>query len=135
MSDDMQSLAKEKEADDAGAGKDDLGIAIFIAGSALFVIAGLVVSVVVLFKRTSSAPDPGPFAAAALVLILLQAAVGFPVNNDIAEGKQQAPGDEEKLAAAMTATMEIKAERTSWFYLELALLAIPSGLYIYRRLP
>ena len=65
------------------------------------------------------------FAAAALVLILIQLAVGFPINNTLTKARSEAAKTPQDMNFG--AVVPISADRTFWFYAELILLADTRG--------
>ena len=114
-------------------------------------IAGAVLAGRLLFQKVTPTIDPSVLATIALVLLLMQALFGFPLDRTA----KRAMKDQEKesrasmglerdevsremsreMSRAMSTSMSIKTERNGAFYLVLLALAIPAGMLIYSMLP
>jgi hypothetical protein len=117
---------------DANESKDEPGMAPIVAVSFLATIAALGLAIAAMVGRTNLASASTALATIALVLILLQAVLGFPMNNAIVEANRKTPEQDR----ALNAMVRVSADRTPWYYLELALLAIPLiGSLMGSRLP
>src|SRR5213078_384170 len=115
--------------------KSELGYAILVGVALLLAAGGAIAAAAALFGRAVTPAAAGVLAFAALLALVLQAAVGFPVNNKIHEEKAKMnPGQasaslDKGMENALKAMIDIRAERTPWFYLELLALGVPAVLY------
>jgi len=134
LTDDFKSMAEDSGGEVSSDPDEEVGMAWFVALSGLTIMGGAVVSGLVLFKGAIPPVDAGLLATLGLVLILVQSAVGFPIDRSIAQSNQESSeGDE--LGRAFAAAVEVNARRTNWFYLELVLLTVPAGFFVYGKLP
>ncbi len=111
---------------------DSMGVS-FLLGIALLAVAGALVVSILIFKGTSGIhPDAaGILCATALVIIVIQMAVGFPVMQKMSEdaprdsGRQSANDPLGAAGAEMAASM-FQVRTLPGFYLELLALGIPT---------
>lgn len=111
---------------------DRTGFAPLVALAGLVVLAGAGLAFIAMTKHTATVFAPGLLAGIALLLLLVQLVIGFPVNREIAKAIAEQKSSDDPPVAVM---MDLRADRTTWFYLELLCLAIPAGFYINSRLP
>lgn len=163
LSDEFEQLGAADSPGGDESGKDDIGIGLITFVVLLCVLAGAIIAGLVVFMNKPPVIDPAILACVALLLLVVQVVIGFPVdravkgaNQDMGSGprdgavgalgnespsifgaqpKSGGPNPDEALARGLSAAMGIKTQRTGWFYLELLLLAIPTALLIYQRLP
>lgn len=133
------SLADEfDEMRDGDAGGDDdadIGIGLIAFLSFMLVLAATLVAGLALFKQIELPINPGVLAAAALMLLLFQAMIGFPIDRSVSDARKQSRSDEDSMTRAMGAAVPIRTERLAWFYIELLMLAVPAALYVLPRIP
>ncbi len=132
LSGELRGAANPRENPDEKANAD-LGYAVLVGLALVAAIGGAIVAALALFKGMTAAAKPGMFAAAALVLILIQLAVGFPINNTLTKARSEAAKTPQDMNFG--AVVPISADRTFWFYAELILLAIPAGIFINSKIP
>lgn len=130
-----------------GPDKSEIGIAFGLGIACIMVLVGVVVAGIALFASKPPAIEPGIIAMSALILIVIQSVMGFPVDKSVAKSQEEmasktkqvqttdaAPAVEnamaESMGQAMGAMVQMRTKRTPWFYFELLALAIPTALII-----
>lgn len=106
--------------------KNDIGMAFFVTLALLAVIGGAAIAVMIVMKKDAPPVKPGLLAATALVLILLQWMLGFPVNKAL----RKETGQETQM---LSNEIKVEAKRTGWFYVTLLALLAPAALFVYER--
>lgn len=112
--------------------KDDVGVGLIICLAFLLVLGGAAAAGLILFKRMSPPVRPEVLAGGALVLLLFQVMIGFPLDRSVSRARQEAAG---KGRDAIGMPIPIASHRVGWFYMELLLLAVPTALYVNSRYP
>lgn len=105
--------------------------ALLVGLAGLLTLAGAAMAARPLFSLRASSVRPELLAAVALGLLLIQSAVGFPVNDTLFKNRKGTDGRTPESEVASLA-VDLRADRTVWFYFALCFLAVPTGLYAYR---
>jgi hypothetical protein len=104
---------------------ENLAAAWLVAIAGILVLAGVAVSLQALVRNVAPAVAPGLLAGVALLLLGIQAIVGFPIGEGLDELSAQIKGE----LRAPGAGNPISIDRTPWFWLELIALAVPVFLF------
>lgn len=140
ISKEFEVFANEMNADvadvDADKSKESIGIAWFAALALMIVIGATVMSFLAFrYPNKYSQNTAGLLCLLALLLVILQMVVGFPVHREISDAMAEAVNDGVDdypfgaMGAGMKAAM-IQVRFLPWIYLEIVALAIPASLFL-----
>jgi hypothetical protein len=129
LDDDIEAMSEQGSQPDS---ETDISMSLISLIVFLLILAGAAAAAAVFSKGWSSPIQPGALATAAVLLILTQAIIGFPIDRSIRNSQKQSAGDDE-MARALGSAMGVESSRTAWFYIGLLALAVPAGLYCNER--
>lgn len=132
---DLQKLVDQQK-DTSTAEDEHLGPS-YLAGAALALIALGAVSALVAMITGRTILDPGLLAGLALVLLLVQGWIGFPVDRwaEHAQATSAPKPGGDPMGMLFASAFSVTVARTNWYYLELFALAIPAAVLALRVIP